>query len=406
MNEPLIRGWCPGARRPMQSGDGLILRLRITGGRLAPGLAHAIAEIARRYGNGELDLGRRGGLQLRGVRDDDFAAVEAGLAELGLLDADAGTEAVRNVVASPLSDLDETAQGDAFTLAKQLEAALVADESLRLLPDKFGFSIDDGGRFGLTDISADARLRFLCDAVAFSLDGDTRAIVVRTEEAVASALHLAHAFLDLAARIGPPPRRMAALVADVGAKAVFAAAGLGSESVVLTRGSEAAPLIGAFPTHVGLGLPFGRLTADQLHLLAETAASDLRLTPFRAVLLPGVSADLLPRFADAGFVISPDDPLLAVAACPGAPACAAARVETRGLARRLARLKPDAHGIWLHVSGCEKSCASSAAHAVTLVGRDDGLDVVLDGRPTDPPRHAGLSPEAVEMLFRSGTVEK
>lgn len=406
MNEPLIRGWCPGARRPMQSGDGLILRLRITGGRVAPALAHAIADIALRYGNGELDLGRRGGLQLRGVRDGSFSAVETELAMLGLIDADAGTEAVRNVVASPLSDLDEMAQGDAFLLAKQLEAALVADESLRQLPGKFGFSVDDGGRFGLTDVSADIRLRFLQDGMAFSLDGDARAIVVRTEEAVATALRLAQAFLDLAARIYPSPRRMAALVGHVGAEAVFAAAGLGWESAMLAAGSDIAPLIGAFSSHVGLGLPFGRLTADQLHLLAETAASDLRLTPFRAILLPGVSADGLPCLAEAGFVTAPDDPLLAVAACPGAPACSSASIETRDLARQLADLKPAARGIWLHISGCEKGCASSAAHAITLVGRDGGLDLVLDGRPTDPPRRAGLTPEAVEALFRSGTVEK
>ncbi|PKR88547.1 precorrin-3B synthase [Pleomorphomonas diazotrophica] len=406
MNEPLIRGWCPGARRPMQSGDGLILRLRITGGRFALGLAHTVAEIARRYGNGELDLGRRGGLQLRGVRNDDYAAVETELAMLGLIDADADAEAVRNVVASPLSDLDEMAQGDAFLLAKQLEAALVADESLRQLPGKFGFSIDDGGRFGLSDVSTDIRLSFLQDGVALSLNGDARAIVVRTEDAVAGALRLAHAFLDLASRIDPPPRRMATLVGHVGPEAIFAAAGLGREGVTLAARSDAAPLIGAFPTHVGIGLPFGRLTANQLHLLADTAASDLRLTPFRAVLLPGVPADVLPRLAEAGFATASDDPLLAVAACPGAPACASATIETRDLARRLARLKPAARGIWLHVSGCEKSCASSAAHAVTLVGRDGGLDLVLDGRPTDPPRHAGLTPEAVEALIRSGTVEK
>ena len=39
-----IRGWCPGALRPMQSGDGLIVRLRLTGGILPMALA---ADIAR-----------------------------------------------------------------------------------------------------------------------------------------------------------------------------------------------------------------------------------------------------------------------------------------------------------------------------------------------------------------------
>ncbi len=404
MNEPIIRGWCPGARRPMQSGDGLILRLRITGGRLAPEAACAIADIASRHGNGELDLGRRGGLQLRGVRGDHFAGVEAELATLGLLDADPGAEAVRNVVASPMSDLDETAQGDAFVLAKRLEVALVADTSLRSLPAKFGFSVDDGGRFGLAEVPADVRLRLMRDGVALSLDGDTRAIMVETEEAVAAALRLAHAFLELAARTEPPLRRMAMLTAKVGAEAVFAVAGLGRESATPDHHPDAVRLIGAFGTHVGVGLPFGRLTANQLRSLADIAATDLRLTPFRAVLLPGVTGDILPRLAKVGLVISSDDPLLAVASCPGAPACGSASIETRDLARRLAALKPGARGIWLHVSGCPKGCASSSAHAVTLVGRDGALDLVLDGRPTDPPCHKSLSPEAVEALFRSGTI--
>jgi len=390
----------------MRSGDGLILRLRVTGGRLAPETARAIADLASRHGNGELDLGRRGGLQVRGIRDDDFAAALAGLAALGLLDADADAEAIRNVVVSPLSDLDETAGGDAFALARELEAALVADDSLRVLPGKFGLSVDDGGRFGLVDVPADVRLRLVSGDVAISLDGNSRAVELPPEAAVAAALRLAHAFLDLAPGIDPPPRRMAALVARVGAEAIFAAAGLTSSSVAPPRRPGTAPLIGAFPTHIGVGLPFGRMTADQLRLLADLAASDIRLTPFRAVLLPGATVDILPRLADAGFVTRPGDPLLAVAACPGAPACGSASVETRGLARRLAALKPEARGVWLHVSGCEKSCASSAAHAVTLVGRDGGLDLVLDGRPTDPPRRTGLSPEAVEALFRSGTIDR
>ncbi|MCM5559692.1 precorrin-3B synthase [Pleomorphomonas sp. JP5] len=403
MSETRIRGWCPGARRPMRSGDGLILRLRVTGGRLSPDTVRAIADLASRYGNGELDLGRRGGLQLRGVGDHDFGALEIELAALGLLDGDAGAEAVRNVVASPLSDLDETAQGDAFALARQLEAALVAETGLRSLPAKFGFSVDDGGRIGLTEVPADVRLRFERNNVAVSLDGDVRTVMLPPEETVAIALRLAHTFLDLASRIDPPPRRMAALVDHVGAETLFASAGLGMGDISRPNRTDAAPLIGAFSVHVGVGLPFGRITADQLLFLASLAATDIRLTPFRVVLLPGVSADVLPRLADAGFVTAPDDPLLAVVACPGAPACATATVETRGLARRLAQLKSSHRGIWLHVSGCEKSCASSARHAVTLVGRDGGLDLVLDGRPADLPRHAGLSPEVAEALFRSGT---
>ena len=406
MTSSPIRGWCPGARRPMRSGDGLILRLRITGGRLASEAAHAIADIASHCGNGELDLGRRGNLQLRGIRDDSLSMAVAGLGDLGLLDEDAGAEAVRNVVASPLSDFDDSAEGNAFALAGKLEAALVGDPSLRSLPGKFGFSIDDGGRFSLTNTAADVRLQFTRAGVALSLDGGSHAVEVPFEQAVTAALHLARAFLDLTSRFPAPPRRMAALAAQLGSQAVFAAAGLAPVGDLPAENLVPAPLIGAFPTHLGVGLPFGRLTADQLRLLANLAASEIRLTPYRAILLPGATADHLSRLLEAGLITRPDDPLLAVAACPGAPACGSASIETRHFARRLAALKPSAEGVWLHVSGCEKGCASSARHAVTLVGRDGSLDLVLDGRPTDPPCRTGLSPEALEALFRSGTIEK
>ena len=35
MNRFEIKGWCPSALRPMQSGDGLVVRVRPRGGRLS-----------------------------------------------------------------------------------------------------------------------------------------------------------------------------------------------------------------------------------------------------------------------------------------------------------------------------------------------------------------------------------
>ncbi|MGY4427317.1 sulfite reductase beta subunit-like hemoprotein [Bradyrhizobium sp. JR6.1] len=52
MSAVAIKGWCPGALRPMQSGDGLVVRIRPRGGRLDAAQAAGIAELAARYGNG------------------------------------------------------------------------------------------------------------------------------------------------------------------------------------------------------------------------------------------------------------------------------------------------------------------------------------------------------------------
>jgi precorrin-3B synthase len=76
------KGWCPGALRPMLSGDGYLVRLRISGGVVSAIAARAIADCAQRYGNGLLDLSARANLQLRGVQQESLAALVEALQAL------------------------------------------------------------------------------------------------------------------------------------------------------------------------------------------------------------------------------------------------------------------------------------------------------------------------------------
>ena len=66
MNAVAPRGWCPSLFAPMQSGDGLLLRVKPPGGVLAAEAARALAVAATRYGNGVIELGNRASVQLRG----------------------------------------------------------------------------------------------------------------------------------------------------------------------------------------------------------------------------------------------------------------------------------------------------------------------------------------------------
>ena len=50
------RGWCPGVRRPMETGDGLLVRIHPFAGRLTADQARLVAEAAREFGNGHLDI--------------------------------------------------------------------------------------------------------------------------------------------------------------------------------------------------------------------------------------------------------------------------------------------------------------------------------------------------------------
>ena len=62
---PARRGWCPSLMRPMPSGDGLLARVHPRLGILSAAQLRALAEAARRYGNGHLDVTARGNLQIR-----------------------------------------------------------------------------------------------------------------------------------------------------------------------------------------------------------------------------------------------------------------------------------------------------------------------------------------------------
>ena len=52
----LVKGWCPGALRPMLSGDGLVVRLRLSCNEAPLALVADIADWAQTYGNGLIDL--------------------------------------------------------------------------------------------------------------------------------------------------------------------------------------------------------------------------------------------------------------------------------------------------------------------------------------------------------------
>jgi precorrin-3B synthase len=447
-----VKGWCPGALRPMPTGDGLLARVRISAGRLTLDQAEALAFCARECGNGTIEISSRANLQLRGVAEARLGELQSRLAVLGLIDADPATERVRNIVASPLSDVDPEAILDVAPVVAALEGRLAVDENLRALPGKFGFVIDAGGRWPLGDIEADVRFEAFAAAegVRFvvwldpphpqplpvgtgtgvrtagssplpascgegsGVGPSAMCAIVAEQNLPEAAARLARAFLTLAGPGADAPRRMRALVQRDGAAAVFAAAGLAAEIAHMPplaaspRDSVGVLSLGA---QAGLGAapPFGRMSAEAFAELTRAAraagAGGLRLTPWRTIVAVDLEAPRAPRlakqFAALGFIVAPDDPRLGIVACPGAPACAHAESDVQSDARRFAELLPPLRGIVLHVSGCAKGCARASPAPLTLVGRPGGYDLLVDGRAGDPPAHRGLSIDQAAALVKS-----
>ncbi|MBN9540295.1 MAG: precorrin-3B synthase [Reyranella sp.] len=353
----------------MQSGDGLIARVRPRVGMLSLDQARALAGLAERLGNGHIDLTRRANLQIRGLLDEDLAKLQAELDRLGLIDADAEVEAIRNIMVAPLSAMGSTVR----RIAADLERALMGDRRLVKLPTKFGLLVDEGGPASLANERADICLRVVEGQVAVGLDsrdGTYWLGACPPSTAIEIVVRALHTFLD-----SDPHRRLRDLPIEDQHK--IHSALLPSLSALPPFEKTDGRALGMVQGAVGIAAPFGRLEAACLgrltDLAADAGATELRLSPWRtlyvAVRDEAAGRSLLESAQALGLIIQADDPMLRIEACPGAPDCESSSVDTRGDARRLASLVA-ARGFAgsIHVSGCAKGCAKSAPSDLLLVG--------------------------------------
>ena len=435
-NQPRRRGTCPGVLAPMQVGDGFLLRVRVPAGVLPADHARRIAELGDRYGNGLIDLSHRGNLQLRGIAADALEPVTDALRAMGYVSSDAASEAVRNVLCSPTAGLDPTAAMDVRGVARTLDARLAADTALHRLPPKFGWLACGGGIGHLADSSTDVRFDAV-DAERFRVSlGGTLAKAAplglcRVEDVADVASALGRAFLELRATLAEPPRRMAGLVAAIGIEPFLTrlfplisppppsggGSGWGQVSHLMDLFGSAEP---PHPTLLPGGekeqapamvtaFPFGRLTAAALSALASTCA-EIRITPWRALLLVAPSAEAERIAHSHGAILSHTDRRLKLTACSGAGGCDVGTTDTHATALAIAdRAGPLLdHVRMVHVSGCAKGCAHPAIADVTLTARDGVYDVALNAKPGDAAPHIGLSPadavaRVAELLTEEST---
>ena len=349
----------------MPTGDGLLARLRVAGGRLTPTELAAIAGLADQHGNGQVEITARGNLQVRGLT----AATTPGFAAAvrALVDIEDGLV----VETPPLAGEDPGEIADPRALAAAIArlAAPLADQ----LGPKVTVVVDGLGQVRRTALKADIRLTALAsDRWALAIADQMQAEL--SETAVPAAV--AAILQDLAGR--GPLARGADLVAPQRVSYPASVPPIGR--LALRAGSA-----------TGIALPFGASDAAQLIALAELAErqgiSQFRLAPHHALLAMAAPEDFAVEAAALGLITDPADPRLRISACVGSAGCASGHFPARALAEKLAPSLPD--GTQLHVSGCAKGCAHPRRAALTLVGRTDGYGLVIAGTAGDTP-HAVL----------------
>lgn len=350
---PRRRGWCPSLYDPMETGDGLLVRVKPPSARLTSPAARALANAAARWGNGVIELTRRGNLQVRGLRPDGVAPFAAAMAAAGLADPDPARERRRVVIAPPLAGDDPGAVP--ASLAERIEAALAHGPALA---SKFCIAVDAGGILAGRAVPADILVRMgSCEDRLRGTGFDIACTPERTVDEVVRLVALAEG------------KRLVS----------FSLREREQESIIGWH-----PYPGTGHGALALGLPLGQTDAATMHALAglsdRFSGGAFRPSPFRAILLGRVRAADLPaarRAAEAaGLATDPADSRLLVTSCIGAPGCASATVPARQDAVRLA--KEGAGPI--HVSGCAKGCAYPGA-GPALVGAAGQYTLMPDWRP-------------------------
>ncbi|MEU1815674.1 cobalamin biosynthesis protein CobG [Streptomyces roseifaciens] len=447
---------CPGALRLHAADDGALARVRLPGGLLTVRQAEALAGVADELGDGHLDLTSRGNVQLRGLAAGCGGAVAGRLRLHGLLPSDRH-DRIRNVAASPLCGLDDrhphgpddrrqdsgsgpeaappeagTAPADVQAWARELDGLLCADDvpgvsaDLTALSGRFLFGLDDGrgdivalrpdvtliasgpGQAGLFFGTAGPGLRI-------SAADAPRAAVV----AAAGFLTALEAYGSTAWRVRELPPEQRPTTAALAER--LAAAGIACAPLPLPRlplGDPPAPGLVTGPggrCALSVTAPLGRLTGAQWRLVTRVAAEEgnqeLRVTPWRGLVVPGLPAhkapQLLAELADAGFVTSADSAWHRAGACAGRPGCAKSLADVRAdAAQCLSGGQPagatatTATALPVYWSGCERRCGRpGGGRWVDVLATGDGYEVSLrgGGEPDGPARKVAPSglPEAV-----------
>lgn len=406
----LRRGACPTLAAPMQTGDGLLVRLRPAGGALTVAQLKALASAAASCGNGILEITARGNLQVRGLRPDSVGTLALAIDAAGIVVPPGPA-----IELSPLHGIDSAELGDAAALEAQLRSTLAGKlQSVEIAP-KLAILVDGRGGFCLDHLSADIRIVALADYNwLVTVGGTTRMARPVFSGGVDGVVAAVGYILDILIATGRHSRAR-----DIDIETLRTAFRDAPQTISLSPSRAPVPGILALPDGravLGLRPRLGQMRADALTAFLADLADELeiRLAPDRQLFLTGLVATdaeaLAVRAGSYGFTADPLDPSANIAACAGAGACASGFYDTRKLAARIIDTAPDLldGSLTVHLSGCAKGCAYPQA-ALTFAGRGNAYAFSLNGKAGDPPDATiagGGIESAIERLAQLAGTER
>ncbi len=402
-----------------------MVRIRIPNGQLHAYQVRTIAESARRYARGVVDITVRQNIQLHWVRIEDLPDLLDQLWKVGLTTKGACGDDTRNITGCPLAGVDADEVFDASPLALELDRLFAGNAEFYNLPRKFKIAITGCRSWcsypEINDVGFTGILRQRASGEA------ERGFSLRVGGGLSTEPHLAvrlNAFVGWE-QVIPVTRAIAEIFRDADIlrqsreharlKFLFLKHGWDADSLLseINRRlgyrlgeavEEHAPLdvfrdhVGVHPqkqpgySYVGAAVLRGRLTSEQLRGAAELAErfanGELRNTNMQNLLIvnvPNAAAAELARELEAIGLRTSGSPFWrGTVACTGTEFCKLAIAETKNYARWLVeeleeRLPGFEEQIKINIAGCPNSCGQ---HWIADLGLE-GKKLRVDGNMRD-----------------------
>src|SRR5574337_1263111 len=392
-----------------------MMRIRIPNGIASIDQARALARISHQFGRGLMDITTRQQLQLRWIRIEHVPEILRRLQDAGLTSLQTGMDTIRNVVGCPVAGIGRDELLDASSVVYHFTSMFVGNRAFTNLPRKFNVTITgctlncthaESQDLGLTpatreidgkpvagfNVQVGGKMGSGGYRIASPLD-----LFVRPEEAPEICALIIMIYRDHGPRESRTLARLTFLIDAWGVerfrRTLEQRAGRSLERAGRdARKAQSADHIGIYRqkedglNYVGLVVPVGRITADQLLELARLSEryghGELRFTIGQNVIIPHISDKRLGDFLAEPllqiFRYDSDELTKGLVTCTGIDYCNMAMIDTKGRALEVVQaLRAKLSGvqpITVHWSGCPAGCGNHQAANIGLQGTKTRID--------------------------------
>ena len=432
--------------------NSFMCRLRIPNGILNAWQMRGLADAAESFGGGYADVTTRANLQIREIPAQAAVDLLLAVQDLGLTARGSGADNIRNITGSPTAGIDPRELYDTRPLCRAMHHYILNHREMYGLPRKFNIAFDGGGRVPVLEDTND--IGFVATEVTggegfepgiyfrLQLGGITghldfafeTGILLKPEECVTVAGAVVRAFAIHGDRTNRQKARLKyvidrmgrdAFVAEVekehGAKLRRAAGAQVTPRVLADKHGHVGVHAQKQPglNYLGLVLPVGRVTAEQMRGIAEIAqrfgSGTIRFTVWQNLLISDVAdrdvGVCIAAIAALGLGIEASAIRRGLVACTGNAGCKFAAANTKGHALKLAdylemRLAIDTP-INIHLTGCHHSCAQHYVGDIGLIaakverGEDsvEGYHVFIGGGAASTAEQAMAREYATSIAY-------